>query len=248
MCYINLLIREEKTMKSIFKIFILTLFTTLYSQSFIEPFGSLPAGEEVEITLKSGEVVKGKIKSGLVALGKISWISIIDEDGQKRKYKMKEGMLKGMRVKLGKFAKAMLKMQAASKSLVGALTADYDEMDKREWAIYELALRPKKKDKWELMQLLNPGFDSVFKVYNDPWAKETKGIGGLTGGEKKSYLVVKNGAKSVKIEKKKYKYKKQFTELFNDCESMMSKYKGKFKPKWKDFASHIGEHHKNCSK
>ena len=169
----------------------LNFYSFIHSQSFIEAFESLPASEKCVITLKSGEVVKGTIKSGMVALGKITSISIKDESGQKRKYKMKEGLVQSIKIKLGEFAKAVLKMQAAGKSLKSMLTTDYDEINKREWAIYELALSPKKKDKYELMQLLNPGFDSVFKVYNDPWAKETKGIGGLTGGEKKSYLVVK---------------------------------------------------------
>ena len=225
----------------------LNFYSFIHSQSFIEAFESLPASEKCVITLKSGEVVKGTIKSGMVALGKITSISIKDESGQKRKYKMKEGLVQSIKIKLGEFAKAVLKMQAAGKSLKSMLTTDYDEINKREWAIYELALSPKKKDKYELMQLLNPGFDNVFKVYNDPWAKETKGIGGLTGGEKKSYLVVKNGAKSIKIEKSKYKYKKQFSDLFNDCESIMNKYSSKnIKIKWEDFAKHVTEFDKDC--
>ena len=64
-----------------------------------------------------------------------------------------------------------------------------------------------------MMQLLNPGFYSVIKIYNDPKAKETKGLGGLTGGEKKSYLAVINGGKAMKIEKGKYKYKKSSADI-----------------------------------
>ena len=93
------------------------------------------------------------------------------------------------------------------------------------------------------------GFDSVIKIYNDPRAKETKGLGGLTGGEKKSYLAVINGGKAMKIEKGKYKYKKQFTELYDGCESLMSKYKSKnIKVKWDDFAKHVAQYDKDCSK
>ena len=245
-----MLTREEKTMKSIYKLMFLSLFSIVYAQSFITPFSSgLPGSEDVVIELKSGEEVTGKISMGMVVFGRLLSITIKDTDGNKRKFKTKEGLMKRIKVKLGKYAKAMLKMDAASKSLVGALTADYAEMDKREWAIYELALRPKKKDKYDMMQLLNPGFDSVIKIYNDPKAKETKGLGGLTGGEKKSYLAVVNGGKSMKIEKGKYKYKKQFTELYNGCESLMSKYKSKnIKVKWGDFAKHVAQYDKDCSK
>ena len=228
----------------------LSLFSIVYAQSFITPFSSgLPASEDVVIELKSGEEVTGKVSMGMVVFGRLLSITIKDTDGNKRKFKTKEGLMKRIKVKLGKYAKALLKMDAASKSLVGALTADYAEMDKREWAIYELALRPKKKDKYDMMQLLNPGFDSVIKIYNDPKAKETKGLGGLTGGEKKSYLAVVNGGKSMKIEKGKYKYKKQFTELYNGCESLMSKYKSKnIKVKWDDFAKHVAQYDKDCGK
>ena len=237
-------------MKSIYKLMFLSLFSIVYAQSFITPFSSgLPASEDVVIELKSGEEVTGKVSMGMVVFGRLLSITIKDTDGNKRKFKTKEGLMKRIKVKLGKYAKALLKMDAASKSLVGALTADYAEMDKREWAIYELALRPKKKDKYDMMQLLNPGFDSVIKIYNDPKAKETKGLGGLTGGEKKSYLAVVNGGKSMKIEKGKYKYKKQFTELYNGCESLMSKYKSKnIKVKWDDFAKHVAQYDKDCGK
>lgn len=236
-------------MKSVYKLILMSLLSVVYAQSFITPFSGLPAGEGVVIELKSGEEVSGTIKSGMVIMGRLTSLTIKDSDGNKRKFKTKEGLMRRIKVKLGKISKAMLKIEAASKSLAGALTADYDEMDKREWAIFELALRPKKKDKYDMMQLLNPGFDSVIKIYNDPKAKETKGLGGLTGGEKKSYLAVINGGKAMKIEKGKYKYKKQFTELYDGCESLMSKYKSKnIKVKWDDFAKHVAQYDKDCSK
>jgi len=141
----------------------------------------------------------------------------------------------------------------ASKSLMSALKTDYNEIDNREYAIYELALRPKsffsRKDKFDMMQIINPGFDSMVKVYNDPKAKESKGFIGITGGEKLSYLVV-IGNESYKVEKKKYKLKKQFSDIFGNCDAMMKKYSDKRnnKIKWKDFAQHVLESHETCGK
>ena len=233
----------RKTMKLIYKLILLSFFSIIYTQSFITPFPKLPAGEGVVIELQSGEEISGTIVSGVSIMGRVTSITIKDSDGNKHKFKTKEGLMRKIKIKLGEFSKTMLKMEAASKSVVGAVTADYDEMDKREWAIYELALRPKKKDKYDMMQLLNPGFDSVIKIYNDFKEKETKGLGHLTGGKKKSYLAVINGGKAIKIEKSKYK--KQFTELYAGCESLMSK---NIKVKWNDFAKHVAQYDKDCGK
>lgn len=134
----------------------------------------------------------------------------------------------------------------STESIKKIIKTDFKEIIEREYIIYEQALLPKKKDKYRLLQLLNPGFDHRIKVFQDPNAKETAGIkiGGakLVGGEDKSFLVVKDGAKSEKITKGKYK--KQFQILFGDCDlaSVMDNSKMKFK----NFAAHVFVYDQIC--
>jgi hypothetical protein len=97
------------------------------------------------------------------------------------------------------------------------------------------------------MQILNPGFDKKIKVYADPQAKETRGLalGGvrLTGGEDKSYLLVKDGAKSVKVKKKSYR--DNFQELYVTCPKMLAVFEGN-KIKWDDVAGHVFVYNQVC--
>jgi len=117
---------------------------------------------------------------------------------------------------------------------------DYEQVD-RDFSYYEQAQIPTRKGHTVLLQLVNPGFDSKLKVYDDPYASESAGlgVGALTvaGGNLKSYWVKKNGEKeAVKIEKGKYK--KQFKSLFGDCPKLMKMLKNK-EVKWSEFANHV---------
>src|SRR5690606_21823147 len=87
---------------------------------------------------------------------------------------------------------------AESTETVKKLTkANFEEISNREYIIYQQARLPGKKTKYVLLQLLNPGFDSKIKVFQDPWAAETQGLtfsdAQLTGEEDKSYFFVKTG-------------------------------------------------------
>ena len=107
----------------------------------------------------------------------------------------------------------------------------------------------KKKDKYVMMQLLNPGFDSKIKVYVDPNAGESAGVGvggvKLVGGEDKSYLVVFDGGKSTKYKKGKYK-KEALGQLYKDCDVFKQNYEGE-KFKWKNFAEHVFVYDQLCN-
>jgi len=231
-------------MKSIFSIIIMVLTSIVFSQSFITPFKSLPLGSEIIVETSTDEIIKGKLSSGLLAGSKLLSLTVKDESGKKHKFKAKKGEIKKVKIKLGKLAKMALAAESGS-SIKGLVKTDFNEVLNREYAILERALQPKKKNKYELMQLLNPGFDKIIKVYMDPKAKETMSIGGVIGGNAKSYLIVKNGAKSYKL--KKSKYKKEFKDLFGDCEAMMKEL-GSDKIKWNDFAEHVFLYDQLCGK
>jgi hypothetical protein len=113
-----------------------------------------------------------------------------------------------------------------------------------EVAVFERALLPK-KDKYRLLQLVNPGFDHVLKVYEDPNAKEVNGLlsNPFRQGDPKSFLIVKGGDKSILV--KKDGYKKQFKQIFGECDEMMEAYADK-KTKFKNLAEHVFAYDQLC--
>jgi hypothetical protein len=105
-------------------------------------------------------------------------------------------------------------------------------------------LELKKGEQPVMLQVVNPGFDSVIKVYDDPRAQETGGVsvGGIqaTGGVLKSYYIVQDG-KAVKI--KKGDYKDEFGNLYPDCPAMAKEFE---KIDWDDFPKHVYFYTENC--
>jgi hypothetical protein len=143
----------------------------------------------------------------------------------------------------------MAMMNESGSSVFRLAKTDFDDIINREYIIFEQALRATKKDKPAMMQLLNPGFDHVIKVYADPNANETTGlsVGGIsvTGGKDKSYLFVKGNNKVVIV--KKGSYKKNFDDLYGDCQQMMITFEGE-KKKFNDMAGHVFVYDQICNK
>lgn len=161
---------------------------------------SLIAGQPCVVELASGETIEGKLGGMTAMSGYISKINVKLENGEKMKLKP-ENVVR-LKVKASKLAQ--ISMMAESSSSIKEMTkTDYEEVLNREYIIYETAMRHNKKGKLRLMQLLNPGFDSKIKVFVDPNANETMGVGvggvKLTGGEDKSYMFVINDEKAVKV-------------------------------------------------
>lgn len=215
---------------------------TLFAQGFIAPVEDLTSAQ-CQVTLHNGEAFSGKIRMAMIVNGTLRSINVKKENGEKGKYKAEQ--IKMLRVKMTGLAKIDAFVNSTS-SIKEMQNTNLEEVIDREYVIYEQALLPKKKDKFALLQLLNPGFDERIKVYHDPAAKETKGIGvagvKLTGGEDKSYLIVKDGDKSMKI--KKGSFKKVYPELFGDCEKMTDF--GNDKIKFGELAGYVAYFNKNC--
>lgn len=229
-------------MKNLLTLCLSILISFSVCAQFISPVENLPTPADVEITLKDGKEVVGRITSAMSMNGTLRSVTV--KDAEKNKYKFKADEMKVMKVKMTELAK-LEAMGEASSSLTEMLNADFEEINNREWVIYEQALLPKKKDKYALLQLLNPGFDSRIKVYQNPDANETGqvSLGGmaLAGGEDRSYLMVKDGSKSSKV--RKSSYKKTFPEIFEGCEALQA-YQDK--PRFQDFASHVFLFNKEC--
>lgn len=193
--------------------------------------------KEAYVIKNNGEKVKGKITWAVLSNGQLRSFTLKDETSVKHKFKAQD--IQKLVVKPLKLAN--IQSAFSSSSIRELVETPIEKTLKREWVYFEKALLPRKKNKFVLMQLLNPGFDSKIKVYLDPDAKETNGISlsgiQLSGGIDKSYLVVKGGKKSMLIKKKKYKKEAQGL-LYDDCPIFEQYFAGE-KFRYKDFEEHV---------
>lgn len=235
--------------KLIVSCLMVALTTLIYGQGFIagvdkDQMDITLLNRPCVVTLLSGEEINGKFGGAQEINGYLDKIVIKKDNGEKAKFEPED--ITRLAIKASKVAK--LTMMAESASSIKELTnANFDEIANREYIIFETALRSNKAGKPRLMQLLNPGFDGQIKVFADPNAKETKGLGiggiKLTGGEDKSYLFVQNGEKAVLV--KKGNYKKNFYELYQSCPKMLAAFEGE-KLKWDDVAGHVFTYDQIC--
>lgn len=217
-----------------------------FAQYFIPPMNSdevLLSPMAIVITTE-GDSITGKVIAGTLINGQLRNFTFRDTQNQRIKYKAEQ--VKALLVKPSKISNVSSALSVPN--LSKALKMDFDEVIKREWVYFDQALLPKKKDKYALMQLLNYGFDSKLKVYQDPMAMQTMGLsaGGmqLVGGEDRRYLVVIDGQKSEVFKKTNYN-KYALTELFKDCEVFAENYEGK-RFRWADFAEHVFVYDQLC--
>lgn len=221
---------------------------TSFSQGFIAEVEADDIGVilncPASVFLQNGDTLKGKLTSASLVNSYLKNIVLKLEDGNKRKLSPEE--VKVLQVKASTLAK-MAMLNESGSSVFRLVKTNFDEIINREYIIFEQALRATKKDKPALMQLLNPGFDRLIKVYADPNANETGGLQindiSVTGGKNKSYLFVKSNSKVVIV--KKNSYRKNFDDLYGDCEKMMINFEGD-KLKFNDMAGHVFVYDQLC--
>ncbi|MEQ8584144.1 MAG: hypothetical protein RIC30_00445 [Marinoscillum sp.] len=234
-------------MKPFFTIaFCLTLFIT-QAQYFIPPMDNseISIAKEAYVVTNADDTVRGRVLSATIISGQLRSFTIKEDDGNKQKFKSTDVKLLAVAPsKLSNISSAM-----SVPNLSRTMKTDFSEIIDREWVYFEQALLPKKKDKYVMMQLLNPGFDSKIKVYLDPNANQTMNVsaGGinLAGGEDKSYLVVYDGNKSEVYKKSSYK-KDALEKLYKNCAVFTENYEGE-KFIWKNFAEHIYVYDQLCT-
>lgn len=212
-------------------------------QGFIVPVEDTPHAQQCYVLRTDGTRIEGKLKAISQSKG-IKNVDIMNANGNKLRIEAADITELGVKVT------GLVKMEliAESTETVKKLTnADFKEINNREYIIYQQALMPGQKDRYALLQLLNPGFDSRIKVFQDPWASETQGIShqgiSITGGEDKSYLFVKDDGRAFKV--KKGSYKKDFDDIFGDCLKMVQAYAGE-RTRFKDAAEHVWVYDRAC--
>lgn len=209
----------------------------LFAQAFIAPVSQLPLNTEAVVVKADGTVITGEIKSAILITGVLKSFTLKDNDGNKIKFKADE--VKAIKVKPGLLGKLDMISEKTS-SLKEMLETDFDEIIDREWVYFEQVISPKKKKKPLLLQKLNPGFDKVIKIYNDPGAMETgivsSGDLNIMGGEDRSYIAVKNNGDTFYL--RKISYEKTVKDKFSDCSAFVNHFEGQ-KFKFRDIVMHI---------
>lgn len=198
----------------------------------------------VIVTMADGSEVTGKFGGAVLISGYLDKVTIKSESGEKLKLKPEE--MVQLQIKASGFSKMAMVSSSAS-SIKEVAKRDFNEIKNREYIIFETAQRSNKAAKFRLMQLLNPGFDNKIKVFADPNANQTSGIGiggiKITGGEDKSYLMVTSGNKAIVV--RKGTYRKNFEELYQGCPEMVRAFQGE-KIKWEDVAGHVFAFNEVC--
>jgi hypothetical protein len=214
-----------------------------FSQGFLPGANTFSSSKTTYITLVDGTEIEGTIEKIDRKKGLIESIKIKGADKKTKEY----------------MAEDIQKMYAAPSGFDKIVKMDSYFSDATKWkndnykkglfedgyVYFEQAPVIIKKEKTTmLMQLLNPSFSGKIKVYMDPWAGETMSasVGGIkvAGGQEASYYIRKADGEAFKLAKNDYK--KEFQNLFGDCEKLTSEKKS---PKWSEFEKTVFEHF-NC--
>ncbi len=210
------------------------------AQELLSPSLSFSHKKISYITLKDGTELKGNIKDIDRKKGLIKYVKLKDADG--KKHKMNAEDIAHMYLPpsgIDNLAKKLDFLHDAQKWTDEKL--DQDLLTTGYVYFENSDVKIKKKTRELLMQLLNPTYSGKVKIYHDPLAKETMGlgIGGIkvAGGHAKSYFL-KIG-KDVAYKVKKKNYKDEFKPLWKKCKAVR---KNNPKVKWSELTKHVMEY------
>lgn len=219
---------------------------SLHAQKFLKPFETISHKKTTYIIMEDGSEIQGKVKKLKRKKGLIKEINIKGESGKKRTIPIEDIKYAYLPQsgwdKLVKVDDFMYDSQQWNNGLY-----DKDRL-KDGYAYFEKAeVQVKKKKMVLLMQLLNPGACSRLKVYHNPFANETAGLGvggiRVTGGKDKSYYVSHDNELAFKLQKKKYK--NMYSEIFGDCKAIKNEFGS---ASWKKFEKAAFMYNEECTK
>lgn len=179
------------------------------------------------IILKDGSIHKGPYETIKTKKSQIYSISIKDSATKKPITFDAENISELYLYKSG-FGKAMMVSKYMG-SIRNYQTKKLGDITSKEYVHFvnqSASLKNKQKEQEFLMQLINPEFDKIISVYNDPRAHQTNSFAAvgpvqLGGGVLKSYYV-KKGDKVLWLEKSDFGDNYDF--LFGDNPEFMAKY------------------------
>ncbi|MEQ8548656.1 MAG: hypothetical protein RIC03_12140 [Cyclobacteriaceae bacterium] len=217
-------------------------------QHFMQPMNpeELILSKSAYAVTVQGDTIRGKIRMSNLTNGQLRSFTIRDDQKQKYKFKAKDVITLAVRPSvMSKLTSAFSIPTTWGKS---GMIRFNDVLD-REWVYFDRALLPRKKNKYALLQLVNPGFASKIKVYNDPRARKNTGLGMDGGGlllglEDRSFFVVFDNNKSQIYRQSSYNRNAR-NELYKDCPVFMENYSGE-RFNWRDFPEHVFVYDQLC--
>ncbi len=205
---------------------------------FVTPLTTISGSAEV--TTADGKTYTGKLKNAMFGTTGIMSFKLKDDAGNDTKFKAAD--VEQLKLKVDGLAKLEIVSEQSS-NISKLANSNFKEVVDRKY-IYWQRVKHHAKDKYYLLQLLNPGFDDLLKVYDLPNSKSGESsVGGIavSGNDATAYYVIKNG-KTLKITKKKYK-KQDFKMLFEDCPQIIENNE----PDFKAFAGHVFFYNERCN-
>jgi hypothetical protein len=238
--------------KNVFILLIFTLFTFDISAQkypgFIPAYERFSNKKVVYLMLKDNTKVEGTIKDLDRKKGLIEEIDI-KPTGQKKSVTYSPEELQNAYLEptaLNKILKIDNQILRINK--LGKYNINNDLVDKG-YVYFEssLAQITKRKEDYVLLQLLNPTFTGRIRVFDDPLAQESMGlgIGGMTlvGGDEKSYYLKKDEEKAYRL--RRAKIDDDFLKLFGDCPAVIKAAEGKIK--WLDLNKYVYIYNTECA-
>ncbi|WP_162343185.1 hypothetical protein [Cyclobacterium salsum] len=221
-------------------LFILALTCQLKGQQLQQPLEDIPLSNKGYVLSKSGEVIEGKINNYVSTRGIIK-VSLEDKSGITHDLEAED--IFEFAIAMNGAVRLQYTMERGS-SVKKLLSRDQPTGKPQDFIIYRNTSINGEKEL--LLQILNPGFDEIFEVFYDPFARKTTALEGKhitwTGDKHRAYFISKNGGTLVKV--KKGNYKKIFESLFGDCPLVLSEIR---KPKIEDLGSHIALYLNYCN-
>jgi hypothetical protein len=218
--------------KAFFSALFLTSVQQSFSQSFLPAIERFSSKKEGFLVTAKGDTTKFFLDDLDRKKGLIVNVAGKTTDGKKFEHKAEDIQFLALApadfAKYAAFNEGMTSVARAGKT-------DFKQINRDLVFFYQEYLVDKKRT--VLVQLVNPGFDSQIRVYDDPFAAQTAGVGvagvQMTGGLDKSYYVNHNG-KTFRLMKSDYD--KKFKEFFGSCPDVKANYKN---AAWRDFAEHL---------
>lgn len=212
---------------------------TTWAQQFLPEMEFLSMQKLGYIVTKDGQRLAVTLDKVHRKRGAIEGIVVRTADGKTTEYKAVD--LQEMGFPPANVAKGIAVSETMG-SVFRAKNSDIRQVGRDSVLFYHEYLDDQKRD--VMLQLLNPGFDHKIRVYHDPSASQTSGVGlgpvMITGGLDKSYYIRKNNT-AYRI--RKGDYDAEFKKLYSDCPALTTKYPASA---WRDLVRHVYDYDQTC--
>ena len=219
--------------------FICLLSLSSQAQQFLPEMEFLSIQKPGYLVSKSGQRIQATLDKVHRRKGAIEGVIVKTPDGKTIEYVAADILEMG-------FPPADVAKGIAVKETMGSVfrakNSDIKQISRDTVIFYHEYLDDQKRD--VLLQLLNPGFDHKIRVYHDPSANQTSGVGlgpvMITGGLDKSYYIRRN---NTAYRLRKGDYETEFKKLYADCPALTTKYPASA---WRDLVRHVYDYDQNC--